>query len=224
MASPIEAMEAPAGLETPPPRDRVLDAFTGTERILAVLPFVADASSTPRWHHLLFTEDKVLAIPAFAEPAPEADGLLLLNPSGLAEPYPSVKTALGLVAIPRPLTPAHVTAVVPYALVRRVRLTRGRGGKQALPELEIRAGRRTTWWFLQKEDETADAEKACYARDLLLSLLPFPVELVGFSDAPRPPEWHLRRGARQPLPLLPMNPSASRGGDSGDTPSTSERP
>lgn len=190
----------------------VLDAFTGSERILGVLPFVADMSSTPRWHHLLFTEDKILAIPASSEPDGDAGGLFLPPPEASADHYPSVRAALGLVAVPQPLTPAHATAVIPYAVVRRVRLSRGRGAR-TLPELDIHAGRQTTWWFLQKEDETADPEKACYARDLLLALLPFPVELVGFSDAPRPPEWHLRRGMRQPLPLLALDASASRGGE-----------
>lgn len=185
-----------------PPGD-LLEAFTGPERVLGILPFVTDASSTPRWHHLLFTEDKILAIPAAPEPAPDALGLFMPSPEPLAERYPSVQASLRLVTVPRPLTPAHVTAIVPYAVVRRARLSRGRD-PQRLPELEIRAGRRTTWWFLQKEDESPDGEKACYARELLLTLLPFPVELAGFSDAPRPSEWHLRRGAREPLPLLTL--------------------
>ncbi len=195
-------MEGPESLaaETAPPED-LLIAFTGPERILGVLPFVADVSSTPRWHHLLFTEDKILAVPAFAEPAPEASSLFLPQPAAVADRHPAVREALGLVAIPRPLTPAHVTAVIPYAMVRRVRLTHGRAS-QSLPELEIRAGRRTSWWFFRKEDGSGDLEAACYARDLLLDLLPFPVELVGFSEAPRPAEWRLRRGVREPLPLL----------------------
>ncbi len=179
----------------------LLEAFTGEERVLGILPFVADLSSTPRWHHLLFTQDKILAIPASSETAEDATGLFLPHSGGFADRYPSVRAALALVAVPQPLAPAHATAIIPYAVVRRVRLSRGRGPR-TLPELEIRAGRRTTWWFLQKGDETADSEKACYARDLLLALLPFPVELVGFSETPRPPEWHLRRGMRQPLPLL----------------------
>ena len=54
-----------------------LEAFTGSERVLGILPFVADASSTLRWHHLLFTEDTILAVPAVAEPAPDATDLFL---------------------------------------------------------------------------------------------------------------------------------------------------
>ncbi len=203
MASSLQATQRPADPAVRDDRDGVLEAFTGPERILAILPFVADVGSTPRWHHLLFTEDKILAIPANPEPAPEALGLFLPRLAVPAARYPSVEAELRLIAIPQPLTPAHVTAIVPYAMVRRARLTSGRG-PQVLPELEIRAGRQTTWWFLQKEDETSDGEKACYARELLLSLLPFPVELGGFSDAPRPPEWRLRHRGREPLPLLPM--------------------
>lgn len=210
MSSPMEAMEVGERLSAAAARpDEVLDAFTGPERIRAVLPFVADVSSNPRWHHLLFTDDKILVVPASAEPAADATALLLPRPPPGADRYPTVRAALALVAIPRPLTAAHVAAVIPYTLVRRVRLTRGRGTR-SLPELEIREGRRTTWWFLQKEDETADAEKACYARDLLLALLPFPVELVGFSEAPRPPEWRLHRSLRQPLPLMALTTSAVR--------------
>ena len=194
-----------------PARERVsevdpgdlLDAFTGPERVLGVLPFVADVSTIPRWHHLLFTEAKFLAVPAFPEPAPQASGLFLPPPAPFADRYPEVHAELNLVAIPRPLTPAHVTAVIPYAAVRRGRLTRGHA-RQTLPCLEIRAGRRTTWWFFRKDDDVGDPEKACYARDLLVTLLPFPLELVGFSDAPRPPEWRLRRGVREPLPLLAL--------------------
>ena len=210
MAAPMQAMEAGASLRAGPggPGD-ALDAFTGPERILGVLPYVADVSSSPRWHHLVFTEDKILVVPALAEPAADAAGLLVPRASPLADRYPTVRAALRLVALPRPLTPEHVVAVIPYALVRRVRLTRGRGA-QTLPELEIREGRRTTWWFFQKEDESPDREKACYARDLLLALLPFPVELVGFSEAPRPPEWHIHRGLRQPLPLVPLTPAIAR--------------
>ena len=202
MAFTVEAMEtaADAAARRVAPGD-ALDAFTGPERVVGVLPFVADVSSTPRWHHLLFTEDKILAVPAFAEPAADAAGLFIPTLPPLVERYPSVRAVLRLVAIPQPLTSAHVTAVIPYAIVRSARLTRS-PAPQAIPELEIRAGRQTTWWFLKKEDEDADGEKACYARDLLLLLLPFPVELGGFSEAPRPPERHLRRGARQPLPLL----------------------
>jgi len=196
-------------------RGDMLETFTGPERILGILPFVADVSSVPRWHHLLFTEDKILAIPAFSEPAPDATDLFLPRPMDIADGYPSVRAALRLVAIPKPLTPGHVTAILPYTIVRGARLSRGRG-TQALPELEFRAGRNTTWWFLQKEDETADAEKACYARDLLISLLPFPVQLVGFSEAPRPPEWHLRRGLREPLPLLLLPRQADRGSPARD--------
>ncbi len=181
--------------------DELLETFTGEERVLGILPFVADLGSTPRWHHLLFTQDKILAIPASSEPREGAARLFLPRSEDLADRYPSVRAALALVAVPQPLTPAHATAIIPYAVVRRVRLRRGHDSR-TLPELEIRAGRGTTWWFLQKEDETADSEKACFARDLLLSLLPFPVELVGFSESPRPPEWHLRRGMREPLPLL----------------------
>jgi len=209
MASMIEMIH--------PPRERVrevdpgnlLDAFTGPERILGVLPFIADVSTIPRWHHLLFTEDKLLAVPAFPEPAPQASGLFLPPPPAFADRYPAVHAALRLVAIPRPLTPAHVTAIVPYALVRRARLTRGRE-RQTLPCLEIHGGRRTTWWFFRKDDDAGDPEKACYARDLLVALLPFPLELVGFSEAPRPPEWRLRRGAREPLPLLALPIDADR--------------
>ncbi len=201
MDSSPEAMENATVLADQPevPAD-LLQAFTGPERILGILPFVADIGSTPRWHHLLFTEDKILAVSAFPEPAPELEDLFLPRIAGIGARYPSVAVALRLVAVPEPLHPAHVTAIIPYALVRRVRLSRGHGSGR-LPELEIRAGRRTSWWFLQKEDETADEEKACYARDLLLSLLPFPVELVGFSEGPRPPERHLRRGRQQTLPL-----------------------
>jgi hypothetical protein len=94
--------------------------------------------------------------------------------------------------------------------VRRVRLTHGRA-TQPLPELEIRAGRRTSWWFFRQEDGSGDPAKSCYARDLLLSLLPFPVELVGFSTAPRPAEWRLRRGVREPLPLLALTRPPERG-------------
>ena len=194
----------------------LLDAFTGPERILGVLPFVADVSTTPRWHHLLFTEDKILAVPVFAESPSDVESLFLLPPQPLAERYPSVRSALRLVAIPQPLTPARVAAVVPYALVRAARLTHGRA-TQPLPELEIRAGRRTSWWFFRTE-EGGDPERACYARDLLLSLLPFPVELVGFSRAPRPAEWRLRRGAREPLPLVALTDSVAQTQGSGHPP------
>ena len=110
MASMIEMIH--------PPRERVrevdpgnlLDAFTGPERILGVLPFVADVSTIPRWHHLLFTEDKLLAVPAFPEPAPQASGLFLPPAPAFADRYPGVHAELGLVAIPQPLTPAHTTA------------------------------------------------------------------------------------------------------------------
>ena len=190
--------DVPVRADDPP---EVLVAFTGPERILGILPFVADVSSTPRWHHLLFTEDKVLAVPAFPDPAPGAEALFLPRPTPGAAPYPSVHASLGLVAIPRPLTPAHVTMVVPYAAVRRVRLVRGRG-PQTLPELEIRAAHRTSWWLLEKGDAKGDSEKACYDRDLLLALLPFPIELVGFSETPRPSDRRIRRGVREPLPIL----------------------
>ena len=211
MASPVEATEGlvsrPADAAVP---DNLLDAFTGPERILGVLPFVADVSTTPRWHHLLFTEDKILAVPTFSEPAADASGLFLPPRAPLSDRFPAVGSALGLVVIPQPLTPAHVTAVIPYAVVRRVRLTHGRA-TPPLPELEVRAGRQTSWWFFRQEDGSGDPEKACYARDLLLFLLPFPVELVGFSEAPRPAEWRLRRGAREPLPLLALTgPAAAR--------------
>ncbi len=199
-----EAIPIPAASRSAP--EDLLDAFTGPERILGVLPFVADVSTTPRWHHLLFTEDKILAVPAFAEPPSDVERLFLPPPPPLAERYPSVRRALRQVAIPQPLTPAHVSAVVPYAMVRAARLTHGRA-TQPLPELEIRAGRRTSWWFFRTEDG-GDPERACYARDLLTSLLPFPVELVGFSPAPRPAEWRLRRGAREPLPLLTLTGTA----------------
>ena len=209
MTLTMEAAEGPAVLrasgELPPD---LLDAFTGPERILGVLPFVSDVSTEPRWHHLIFTEDKILGVPAFTEPAPGAGSLCLPPRTALAERYRAVRSVLGLVAIPQPLTPAHVTAVLPYAVVRRVRLTHGRE-TQPLPALEIHAGRRTSWWFFRKEDGSGDPEKACYARDLLLSLLPFPVELVGFSEAPRPAEWRLRPGVRQPLPLLALTGSAA---------------
>ncbi len=190
-------------------RGGLLESFAGLERILGIVPFVADVSSTPRWHHLLFTEDKIIAVPAYAEPGVDARDLFLPGPGGLSTGYPTLRAAFRLVAIPQPLTPRHITTVIPYAAVRYARLRRGQGPK-ALPELVIRAGRHTTWWFLQKEDETADEEKACYARDLLLALLPFPVALVGFSDAPRPVEWHLRRGLGRPLPLLLIPRAAER--------------
>lgn len=211
MEADSEATQRPAVLEDRPDGPpEALRAFTGPERILGILPFVADIGSAPRWHHLLFTEDKILAVPASAEPIDDAEDLFLPHTAAIAERYPSVAAALRLVAIPEPLHPEHVVAIVPYALVRRARLRRGHG-PHALPELEVAAGRRTTWWFFQKEDETPDEEKACYARDLLLALLPFPVELVGFSEAPRPPEWHLRHGGRQPLPLLyPADASGPR--------------
>lgn len=224
MSSDPEAMDVrPVFTDRPEGPEDLLETFTGGERILAVLPFVADIESTPRWHHLLFTEDKILAVPAYPVPAAEARALFLPRHVFPGDRYPSVHEALNLVAVPEPLGPAHVTAIVPYALVRRVRLSRGHGG-QVLPELEIRAGRRTTWWFLQKEDGTADGEKACFARELLLSLLPFPVELVGFSETPRPPERHLRRGLRQPLPLvspvgtaaLPRPPAPGRASERHD--------
>ncbi len=212
MGNPTVLADRPEGLAD------LLQAFTGPERILGILPFVADIGSTPGWHHLLFTEDKILAVSAFPEPAPELEDLFLPRVASLGARYPSVAAALRLVAVPEPLHPAHVTAIIPYALVRRVCLSRGHGPGR-LPELQICAGRRTSWWFLQKEDETADEEKTCYARDLLLSLLPFPVELVGFTEAPQPPERHLRRGRPQPLPLLfpagtgglPRLPPAGRG-------------
>lgn len=214
MATPTEAMERPAAPSASPKADaRLLETFTGPERILGVLPFVADVSTIPRWHHLLFTEAKILAVPAFGEPAADASRLFLPSPPAFAGRYPSVRRSLGLVAIPQPLTPAHVTAMVPYADVTRVRLEHGRE-TAPLPELSIRAGRRTSWWFFRKEDGSGDPASACYARDLLLSLLPFPVELVGFSDVPRPAEWRLRRGVREPLPLLavlrPAEPRPSR--------------
>ena len=213
MTLPVGMMEtaASAAVQTIAPGD-ALDAFTGSERVLGVLPFVADVSSTPRWHHLLFTEDKILAVPAIAEPAADAAGLFLPSLPPMADRYPSVRAALRLVAIPQPLTPAHVTAVVPYAAVRGARLTRGRG-PQEVPELAIRAGRRTTWWFLKNEDDDADGEKTCYARELLLLLLPFPVELGGFSEAPRPRERRLRRGARERLPLVAGAGDDARPGD-----------
>lgn len=217
MESSPEAMEGTTALaDRAEGRAEVLQAYTGEERILGILPFVADIASTPRWYHLVFTEDKILAVSAFAEPVPEVEDLFLPRPGAMAARYPTVAAALKLVAIPEPLHAAHVTAVIPYSLVRRVRLSRGHGPGR-LPELEIGAGRRTTWWFLQKEDATPDDEKTCYARDLLLSLLPFPVELVGFSAAPRPPEWHLRRGARQALPLLiPVGANGPRPASPGD--------
>ncbi len=202
MATTTEAMGSAAAPSARAKADAVpLETFTGPERILGVLPFVADVSTIPRWHHLLFTEDKILAVPAFAEPAHDASTLVLPPPPAFAARYPSVRRSLGLVAIPQPLTPAHVTAVVRYADVTRVRLEHGRE-TAPLPELSVRAGRRMSWWFFRKEDGSGDPERACYARDLLLSLLPFPVELVGFSDVPRPAEWRLRRGVREPLPLL----------------------
>ena len=209
MASTPEATEGPAFLAASPRADAgLLDTFTGPERILGVLPFVADVSTIPRWHNLLFTEDKILAVPAFGEPSPDALRLFLPPPPAFAGRYPSVRRSLGLVAIPQPLTPAHVTAVIRFADVARVRLKHGRE-TAPLPELSIRAGRRTSWWFFRKEDGSGDPERACYARDLLLSLLPFPVELVGFSEVPRPAEWRLRRGVREPLPLLALTGSVT---------------
>lgn len=203
---PLPSPEGPG--PTGVPADTI-EGLAGRERILGLIPFVTDLGIQVRWYHLVFTEDKLLVVHAFPKPSSGATRLFLPPPSHLAAPYPGVEADLGLVAIPQPLVPPHVAAVIPYASIRSVRLSGGRG-PLGMPELRITRDGGREWWFFRQDEQRGDVAKGRYAKDLLLELerwLPFPVQLTDFPDLPRPKALRLPRPLRDRLPLRPSSQS-----------------
>ncbi len=146
-------------------------------QVRGVIPFLSGKGFRIGFTHIALLDDHLVSLPASLN----YRGTVFLQPppsSSLVDRFPSVKDELTRVAIPQPLLEFANATKIPYRDIRRVRLM-ARPGPLVSPLLQVWHAHGSPWWLFRRSNFQGDWEKARYAKELLPSLLPVPVEIEG---------------------------------------------